>query len=107
MPIASRPTHSSITRRAQRRTFMVDWDTQISALVIPGDDLDSPPRTGDRVSLTYNGYDYEVIIKEIAGDTFKGEVTSIGPTPILEANGIRRGDEVVFKKEHIDTLFRQ
>ncbi len=69
-------------------------------------DMNSPPRVGEKVRLTSDGFEFEVEITHVTAPELRGIVRRIGPQPLLEAIGIKRGESVSFQPIHIETLYR-
>ncbi|MCH9827992.1 MAG: hypothetical protein K0U79_09635 [Gammaproteobacteria bacterium] len=69
-------------------------------------DVNSPVRCGEHVTLKMSGIEFEVEVTQDSGSKFRGEICRIGPTPKIEAIGLKRGDRVSFASAHIYTVIR-
>jgi hypothetical protein len=59
------------------------------------------PVVGDRVRLEFENCSFDVEIENAEENRYIGRVHSIGPEPILEAHGVRRGDRVDFALDNV------
>lgn len=69
-------------------------------------DTTSPITPGQSVQLRKDGNEFKVLVTVAVGGAYEGTVTSIGPIPCLEANGVNRGQSVTFNKAHVFRVYR-
>lgn len=88
----------------------MEWDDHRGINYITGShplDQDLEPQVGERVKITANGYEFEVEIYSVDGESLEGVVRVIGPAAALEAEGIYRGDRVSFTTTNVSILYRK